>query len=66
MSKDKKLYANICRKLRLPENCPGLSWRKSLGLDLDLDEEILPLLKQLNKLPYGILMKTNAENQAKI
>ncbi len=55
MRSKQKIFENIYKKLGLPKDCPGLNWRnhgKGLEPDQSFDEELLPLLKEINKIPF--------------
>ncbi len=51
MDKNEVKFKEIYKELKVPENCPGINWRKGSS-DGDFDVEILPLLKKLNALEF--------------
>ncbi len=49
--KNQKEFEEIYKKLKPPENCPGIAWRKG-NSDGDFDPEIIPLVISVNSLDY--------------
>jgi hypothetical protein len=50
-----KQFTDIYKKFKLPKDCPGLNWRnhgKGFDPDRSFDKELLPLLKEINNLPF--------------